>query len=212
MTVSFHKYGSQFFPGTGDMFETGADYGRYYSVNVPLKEGLIDSDFNYIYKLVIADVIQFYQPSAIVLQCGADSLGGDRLGCFNLSIKGHGECVRMIRDYGIPTVVLGGGGYTVRNVARCWTYETSLLVEDPINTELPDNGNLIEFIFFLFLSFLFIVVVVVEYLEYYSPDFSLHPDLFNAKLENHNTRQVNHYFIIILVVLIVLIFVYILVS
>jgi hypothetical protein len=28
-----------------------------------------------------------------------------------------------------------------------------------------------------------------EYLEYYSPDFLLHPDLFNSKLENHNTRQ-----------------------
>ena len=26
-----------------------------------------------------------YQPGAIVLQCGADSLSGDRLGCFNLS-------------------------------------------------------------------------------------------------------------------------------
>ena len=25
-----------------------------------------------------------------MLQCGADSLGCDRLGCFNLSIKGHG--------------------------------------------------------------------------------------------------------------------------
>ena len=26
----------------------------------------------------------------VLLQCGADSLGCDRLGCFNLSIKGHG--------------------------------------------------------------------------------------------------------------------------
>ena len=33
-------------------------------------------------------VMQFYRPSAIVLQCGADSLAYDRLGCFNLSIKG----------------------------------------------------------------------------------------------------------------------------
>ena len=33
-----------------------------------------------------------YQPGAIVLQCGADSLVGDRLGSFNLSIRGHGRC------------------------------------------------------------------------------------------------------------------------
>lgn len=167
MTVSFHKYGNTFFPGTGDMYEIGADYGRYYSVNVPLKEGIVDSDYIYIYKLVIEDVMQFYRPTAVVLQCGADSLGGDRLGCFNLSIKGHGECVKFIRDYGLPTVILGGGGYTVRNVARCWTYETSIAVDEPLNTELPDD----------------------EYLEYYSPDFLLHPDLYNGKIENHNNRQ-----------------------
>ena len=30
MTVSFHKYGNYFFPGTGDMYEMGAEMGRYY--------------------------------------------------------------------------------------------------------------------------------------------------------------------------------------
>jgi len=43
-----------------------------------------------LFKPVIQSVIDYYQPSCIVLQCGADSLGCDRLGCFNLSIKGHG--------------------------------------------------------------------------------------------------------------------------
>jgi len=47
----------------------------------------------------------------------------------------------MIKDYNLPTVILGGGGYTVRNVARCWTYETSLIVDEQLNSELPDNGN-----------------------------------------------------------------------
>lgn len=37
----------------------------------------------------MAKVMEMYQPSAVVLQCGADSLSGDRLGCFNLTIKGH---------------------------------------------------------------------------------------------------------------------------
>lgn len=36
----------------------------------------------------MAKVMEMYQPSAVVLQCGADSLSGDRLGCFNLTIKG----------------------------------------------------------------------------------------------------------------------------
>lgn len=38
---------------------------------------------------IMAKVMEMYQPSAVVLQCGADSLSGDRLGCFNLTIKGY---------------------------------------------------------------------------------------------------------------------------
>lgn len=37
----------------------------------------------------MAKVIETFQPGAIVLQCGADSLSGDRLGCFNLSLRGR---------------------------------------------------------------------------------------------------------------------------
>jgi hypothetical protein len=36
LTVSFHKYGDDFFPGTGGPGEVGVDKGRYYAVNVPL--------------------------------------------------------------------------------------------------------------------------------------------------------------------------------
>jgi hypothetical protein len=41
-----------------------------------------------IFKPVMSKVMEMYRPSAVVLQCGADSLAGDRLGCFNLSLKG----------------------------------------------------------------------------------------------------------------------------
>ena len=37
---------------------------------------------------VLTKVMEMYRPDAVVLQCGADSLSGDRLGCFNLSLKG----------------------------------------------------------------------------------------------------------------------------
>jgi histone deacetylase 1/2 len=52
-------------------------------------------------------VMETFQPSAVVLQCGADSLTGDRLGCFNLSIKGHGKCVEFIKKYDVPLMILG---------------------------------------------------------------------------------------------------------
>jgi len=50
------------------------------------------------------------------------------LGCFNLTLRGHAKCVDYVKGFHVPTLVLGGGGYTVRNVARCWTYETAVLL------------------------------------------------------------------------------------
>lgn len=49
---------------------------------------------------------------------GADSLANDRLGCFNLSTKGHGEAVAFMKSFNVPMLVTGGGGYTKHNVAR----------------------------------------------------------------------------------------------
>lgn len=51
------------------------------------------------------------------------------------------QCVKFMRDFNIPMMVLGGGGYTLRNVARCWTYETALLVDEDIASEIPFNGT-----------------------------------------------------------------------
>ena len=58
--------------------------------------------YDLVFKPVMSTVMQFYRPTCIVLQCGADSLGGDRLGCFNLSIKGHGKCVSFVMEQNLP--------------------------------------------------------------------------------------------------------------
>ena len=42
---------------------------------------------------VMTQVLEVYRPNVVVLQCGADSLSGDRLGCFNLSLRGVCVCV-----------------------------------------------------------------------------------------------------------------------
>ena len=92
MTLSFHKYGD-FFPGTGAMSDVGHGRGKYYSVNVPLEDGIDDDAFLYIFKPIISKIMEIFNPGAVVLQCGADSLTGDRLGCFNVTLKGRVERV-----------------------------------------------------------------------------------------------------------------------
>lgn len=109
MTVSFHKFGD-YFPGTGNILDVGAEKGKGYAINFPLHDGMDDESFVSIFKPVISKVMACYRPEAIVLQCGADSLSGDRLGSFNLTLHGHAECVNYVKSLNVPTLVLGGGG------------------------------------------------------------------------------------------------------
>ena len=51
MTVSFHNYGN-YFPGTGNVTDVGLGEGKNYAVNVPLKDGMDDKSYKYIFEPV----------------------------------------------------------------------------------------------------------------------------------------------------------------
>ncbi|KAN0096985.1 hypothetical protein V8E55_001431 [Tylopilus felleus] len=140
MTCSFHKFG-EYFPGTGTQEDKGMGKGKHYTINVPLKDGITDESFKAVFEPVVSKIMDVYRPSAVVLQCGADSLAGDKLGCFNITMNGHAHCVQFLRSFNVPLILLGGGGYTVKNVARTWTYETAcaLGIEKDIDLNLPWN-------------------------------------------------------------------------
>ncbi|KAG5181417.1 hypothetical protein JKP88DRAFT_346740 [Tribonema minus] len=164
MTASFHKFGD-YFPGTGDVRDVGYGAGANHAINFPLHDGMDDVAYRKVFRPVIAKIMENFRPGAVVMQCGADSLSGDRLGVFNLSLKGHADCVAYVRSFGTPMLVLGGGGYTLRNVPRCWTYETSVLVGADIDDCMPYN----------------------DYFMYFGPDFRMHLPVSN--MENLNTPE-----------------------
>ena len=41
--------------------------------------------------------------------------------------------------FGLPVLVLGGGGYRINNVARCWAYETGRILGEAFTT-LADSA------------------------------------------------------------------------
>ncbi|WVQ76912.1 hypothetical protein IAR50_006590 [Cryptococcus sp. DSM 104548] len=164
MTCSFHRFG-EFFPGTGDVRDVGMKKGKGYAVNVPLRDGITDTSFQSIFKPVIERIMDHFRPSAVVLQMGADSISGDKLGGFNLTLEGHAECARFVKGFGVPVMMVGGGGYTVKNVARAWTKETAIMCGVELGEELPYN----------------------QYLEYYGPRYKLEVVPTNA--QDHNPPE-----------------------
>ncbi|EIJ88507.1 histone deacetylase 1/2 [Nematocida parisii] len=164
MTISFHMHG-EFFPGTGAVTDVGIEKGRGYSINIPLNSGIDDNTYLSIFKPVVGAAVEKFRPNVIVLQCGADSLAGDRLGCFNLTHKGHGGCVEFVKSLNIPILVLGGGGYTISNVSRAWAYETAILADVDVATELP----------------------YTEYFDHYHPNYTL--EILPMAMDNQNTKQ-----------------------
>lgn len=53
-----------------------------------LQDGTTDKLFHSLFNPIISKIIDVYDPGAIVLQCGADSLAADRLGNFSMTISG----------------------------------------------------------------------------------------------------------------------------
>lgn len=72
MTVSLHKYEQGFYPGTGNSTDVGAGKGRYYAVNVPLKNGIKDEQFFKIFKRYITS-----DRSLLLKMCNTRLISGD---------------------------------------------------------------------------------------------------------------------------------------
>lgn len=162
MTVSLHKFGD-FFPGTGLIDDIGYDKGKNYSVNVPLKDGIDDEMYSLVFKPVLSRVMETFRPSVIVLQCGADSISGDRLGCFSLTNKGHGECIKFMKSFNLPLILLGGGGYSIENVSKVWTYNTAVALNVDLEKDIPYN----------------------EYFDYFGPTYKI--DIPKLNIPNMNS-------------------------
>lgn len=59
----------------------------------------------------------------------------------------------------------GGGGYNIRNVSRCWTYETAVCLDSTVSNDIPYN----------------------DFFQYYGPNFKLH--LQPADMSNRNAKE-----------------------
>jgi histone deacetylase 1/2 len=84
-----------------------------------------------------------------------------------------------VKSFNKPLLLLGGGGYTMRNVSRAWAYETGLAAGVELG---PGKPVLLP----LFSSHIDLIDIPVnEYYEYFGPEYQL--DVKASNMDDLNT-------------------------
>ena len=173
MCISVHRYDIGFYPGTGKLEDRGKGSNALdYTLNIPTKRGLNGDSLRTIFDQIIEPWKEWFNPSAVVVTCGCDGLARDEHKEWNLTVLDFESIVnRIIHDWNLPTILLGGGGYHHTDAARCWAYLTAMaLSRDDRSTwdDIPEHA---------FLN------------DYASDAYQFHINAHNGKLKDENEGE-----------------------
>jgi acetoin utilization protein AcuC len=135
LTISLHRYGRGFFPGTGSTEERGEGNGVGYNINVPLPSGTDDDLYLKAYNAVVLPALLEYRPQFIIHQFGVDGHLHDPLVGLGISSRGYEELSRLTHQAAHELcegryMVVGGGGYDIDATRRAWSIMYTGLSED----------------------------------------------------------------------------------
>lgn len=114
LTLSVHEAGR--WPFTGKVEDRAGGGAR----NFPLPPGAGDADLAHVVEAAILPLARAFQPSAIVIQAGADGLADDPMAKLAYTNQGLWRAVTRVAGLSDRVLVLGGGGYNPWSVGRCW--------------------------------------------------------------------------------------------
>ncbi|WP_052344403.1 acetoin utilization protein AcuC [Thermocrispum municipale] len=143
LTVSMHQHPLTLWPGTGYSSELGEGEGEGYAVNVPLMPMTRDGDWLRAFEAIVPALLAEFRPQLIVSQCGVDSHVDDPLAELALTVDGHRQIYRRVRELAEEYadghwLALGGGGYQlVRVVPRSWTHLLATALDRDLAPDTP---------------------------------------------------------------------------
>ena len=122
--ADLHEDGRYLFPGTGAVNEVGKGQGLGLKLNVPMPKFAGDKLFFEKFDIAMAFVTE-KKPDFIILQCGVDSMAGDPITHLQYTSKAHQYAAVRLRKLAVSLghgrlLCLGGGGYSLENIANGW--------------------------------------------------------------------------------------------
>lgn len=120
--ISTHQY--PFYPGTGDIDETGYGEGEGYTVNLPFPAGFGDAEYVEAFRTVIQPLTEQYEPQFVLISAGFDPHVRDPLAGMCVTEAGFAAMASSLQS--IADEVAGGrcvavleGGYDLRALRDC---------------------------------------------------------------------------------------------
>ena len=96
--ISAHEY--PFYPGTGNIKETGSGKAEGATINIPLPAGSSDSEYLEVFEQIIVPATMRFEPQLILVSAGYDAHWKDELALMRVSITGFSQMVKIIKDLG----------------------------------------------------------------------------------------------------------------
>ena len=120
--VSSHQY--PYYPGTGDVTETGSGPGLGFTVNMPLEAGAQDADVEAAYRAIAIPALNRFQPEVILVSAGYDAHERDPLGGLRVTTSGYTRVVSLLDDAAARLcrrriAFVTEGGYRLEALQEC---------------------------------------------------------------------------------------------
>jgi len=147
MYISTHQY--PFYPGSGDIRETGGGAAKGTNINIPLPAGCGDAEYLKVFEQIIVPAGRRFNPQLILVSAGYDTHWADPLAMMAVSAGGFGQMTGIIK--GLADELCGGrlaitleGGYNLNALAASVkaTFDALLgnSIEDPLGGPPRPSG------------------------------------------------------------------------
>ncbi|MBV9568323.1 MAG: histone deacetylase family protein, partial [Hyphomicrobiales bacterium] len=119
LTISIHADPTNYYPFfTGYPDERGKGSGEGFNLNLPLKHGNGGAEMVAAVENA-SDAVRSFGAQVLVLALGYDAHKDDPIGVLNLDATDFGDVGRLVKAFGLPTLVVQEGGYAIDAIGDC---------------------------------------------------------------------------------------------